>query len=103
MRNIGKANIKLEHLEKLFKNCQISELSLCITSVHILLIASLQLGAEGAKQLANLIKEQQTVTSLQLYDNSMEDEGTSILSEAISKTNCVTFLDLSTNLSDLCI
>ena len=56
------------------------------------------IGAEGAKALADALKVNQTVTTLNLALNRIGDEGAKALAEALKVNQTVTFVNLSRNI-----
>ncbi|MDF3047057.1 MAG: hypothetical protein K0R73_175 [Candidatus Midichloriaceae bacterium] len=57
----------------------------------------MRIGAPEAKDLAEVLKEDETVTSLWLCDNNIGDEGAKYIAEALKGNRTITALSLSRN------
>merc|ERR1740138_1451717 len=55
------------------------------------------MGDEGAKEVADLLKENQTIKSLHLSTNNISDEGVTHIAEALKSNTCVEEINLSMN------
>ena len=56
-----------------------------------------EIGTEGAKVLAEALRENDTLTELLLFDNEIGDEGARALAKALEKNDTLTSLDLASN------
>lgn len=64
-------------------------------------ISGNNIGSEGAKALANILKENQTLTSIELRNNNIGHEGIKAIAEALKANQTITSIDLSWNHMDL--